>query len=485
MRSIFAMLSLATDLANGRPDEQGLQVAAVAAAIARALGECEDEVIDVALLRYLGCTAYSVEEAQLAGGDDVAFRRVFGTVDPRAPLEVAKATAIASMRGEVSALSLARGAAREGLGAFRRHVAHASCDAALRLATDLGAGPGVVAALACVWERWDGRGEPEGLAGSEIPLAMRIVHAAEARIHGDLSIATGARVDPRLAEAAEAVAIDGDPWARLVVDHAPLGPAAAAAFADFADLKSRHRGGHGRAVARLARDAAMAMGLPKANVDEIEVAALVHDLGFVAVPTGLLDRAGPLGTAGWERVRLHPYLGARILERAARAAAAIVLGHHERRDGSGYPAAVEGERWIVGARIVAAADELAARMQSRAHRPAIGREAAARALVAGAREGRLDRSAVDAVLAAAGHDVRPRRDRTNPAGLSDREVEVLARLADGETNRAIAAALGLSPRTVQHHVEHVYAKIGVRSRAGATLFAVRHGLVGRHEGSVS
>jgi DNA-binding NarL/FixJ family response regulator len=92
-----------------------------------------------------------------------------------------------------------------------------------------------------------------------------------------------------------------------------------------------------------------------------------------------------------------------------------------------------------------------------------------------ATEGRLDASAVDAVLAAAGHRWR---DRTSwPRGLSDREVEVLRWVARGYTNKQIARQLSISPRTVQHHVVHVYAKIGVSSRAGAALFAMKHDLL--------
>ena len=64
-----------------------------------------------------------------------------------------------------------------------------------------------------------------------------------------------------------------------------------------------------------------------------------------------------------------------------------------------------------------------------------------------------------------------------PAGLTEREVDVLGLLARGQTNKQVAETLGISPRTVGTHVEHIYAKAGVRTRAGATLFALEHGLV--------
>jgi DNA-binding NarL/FixJ family response regulator len=91
-------------------------------------------------------------------------------------------------------------------------------------------------------------------------------------------------------------------------------------------------------------------------------------------------------------------------------------------------------------------------------------------------EGRLDHAATDAVLSAAGQTTRSRRG-TWPAGLSDREVEVLRLISLGSSNREVAKQLVISPKTVGRHVENIYAKIGVSTRAAAALFAVQHDLV--------
>lgn len=89
---------------------------------------------------------------------------------------------------------------------------------------------------------------------------------------------------------------------------------------------------------------------------------------------------------------------------------------------------------------------------------------------------RLDHEAVGAVLAAAGHGAgRVRRDW--PAGLTDRQVEVLRLLAGGCSNREIARRLVVSPRTAEHHVADIYTRIGVSSRAAAAMFAMRHDLL--------
>ena len=107
---------------------------------------------------------------------------------------------------------------------------------------------------------------------------------------------------------------------------------------------------------------------------------------------------------------------------------------------------------------------------------ALAPQAAAEQVRREARAGRLDPDAVEAVVAAAGQ--RAHRRRAHPEGLTAREVEVLGLLAQGLPNKQIAAHLVVSNRTVGTHVAHIYEKIGVATRAGATLFALRHDLFG-------
>ncbi len=111
----------------------------------------------------------------------------------------------------------------------------------------------------------------------------------------------------------------------------------------------------------------------------------------------------------------------------------------------------------------------------RPYRPALSPEDAARTLREQSRAGRLEPAAVEAVLQAAGHRVG--RRRVNVAGLTQRELEVLDLLARGRSTREIAAELVVSPRTVEHHIESIYAKANVKTRSGATMFAMQNGLV--------
>ena len=122
------------------------------------------------------------------------------------------------------------------------------------------------------------------------------------------------------------------------------------------------------------------------------------------------------------------------------------------------------------------ADAYRALCEPRPHRPALPEDQAAAELERLAAGAWLDRDAVAAVLAAAGQHRRASRAAW-PAGLSEREVEVLRLLARGQTNKQIAGQLFISAKTVQHHIAHIYAKVGISTRAGAALFASEHGIL--------
>jgi HD-GYP domain-containing protein (c-di-GMP phosphodiesterase class II) len=252
------------------------------------------------------------------------------------------------------------------------------------------------------------------------------------------------------------------------------------AVAALTNLKSPWLREHSTNVADLAEAAAWRLQLPPDAVALLRRAALAHDLGRVGVSNAIWEKEGPLGFGEWERVRLHPHFTERAFAQStALASVGLLAGsHHERLDGSGYHRGVRAPALDLAARVLAAADSYSAMREPRPHRPPLDPEAAETALTREATEGRLDRDAVDAVLAAAGH--RPAaRSRALPAGLTQRELEVLLALVVGHSNQAIADSLGISAKTVGHHVQHVYQKAGVRSRAAATVWAFENELVHR------
>ena len=174
---------------------------------------------------------------------------------------------------------------------------------------------------------------------------------------------------------------------------------------------------------------------------------------------------------------MYPYYGERMLQqsRDARARGAIAVQHRERLDGSGYPRGLSGSAISRSARVLGAADAYQAMREPRPHRPARSAADAAAELRHEVRVGRLDGDVVEAVLAAAGHRVVRRRE--GPAGLTAREVEVLRLLAQGLSNKDIAARLVITPKTGGNHIEHIYSKIGATNRTAASLFAMQHGLL--------
>lgn len=278
---------------------------------------------------------------------------------------------------------------------------------------------------------------------------------------------------------------DGDVW-QMVLESEPqphrtasetrIDPIARA-FADMADLKTTFTRSHSSEVARICAGAAVRVGLDQASMVDLNRAALLHDLGRVGVPNGVWDKPGRLSSIDWERVRLHPYHTERILSRSPVLAhlAPIAGMHHERQDGSGYYKQLSKAAIPMTARILAAADVYQAVTSHRPHRPGRDDTAAAAVLDSEARTGKLDPQAVAAVLASEGRVSVART--TWPDGLTDREVEVLRLISRGASQKEVGVALVISHRTAAHHIQHIYDKVGVSTRAAAAMYAMEHDLL--------
>jgi HD-GYP domain-containing protein (c-di-GMP phosphodiesterase class II) len=244
------------------------------------------------------------------------------------------------------------------------------------------------------------------------------------------------------------------------------------------DLKTPLHHGHSAGVAELAVGAAEQLGLEAREVAALRRAGYLHDIGRAAVPNGVWGHAGPLSWAEEEQVRLHPHYSERVLARCGPLAALAPLAgaHHERLDGSGYHRQLRAGQLGTTARVLATADAFQALVQVTVHRPALSAEAAATALAVEARAGRLDPDMVRGLLEASGRPA-PAVRQPRPAGLTERQVEVLRLVARGLSNPKIAKRLAISRRTAEHHVQDVYSRIGVSSRAAAALFAMEHDLL--------
>jgi HD-GYP domain-containing protein (c-di-GMP phosphodiesterase class II) len=251
---------------------------------------------------------------------------------------------------------------------------------------------------------------------------------------------------------------------------------ALAAMGDFADLVSPYFVGHSAGVAGLVMSAARRCNFDNADVTTIRRAALIHDIGRVAVPARVWRQPGPLTPDDWEKVRLHPYQTERILHRSPFLAvlAAVAGAHHERCDGSGYYRGTAAPGLTVSARLLAAADAYQTKIEPRPHREPLTPQQAAETLTSEANVGRLDAVAVRAVVEAAGQRT-PRI--AGPAGLTQREIDVIRLLARGLQTKQVARVLGISVKTADNHIQNAYSKIGVSTRAAVAVFAMQHGLV--------
>ena len=504
LAELVATLSLATDLGRGEPMEHCLRQTVLALRIADRIGVDERDRVATyytGLIANVYCHADAHEQAEWFGDDIVAkhgaydpsvfeFLRMIGASE-RGLARVQKVAAF-----PVQGVTLLKGM-------YETHTRLAS-----EFAARIGLDDVTCRALRQTYEQWDGKGGPRKLRGEEVSLAARIVQLADLtevayRRHGlgpareYVRKRRGKQFDPALAdlfvaEAEELVAdidaasscwedvIGAEPSLARFVGDDDL-DATLEAMADLVDMKSPYMAGHSRGVANLALEAGRISGLPGDELSALYRAGFLHDLGRLGISNAIWDKPGSLTPAELERARLHPYLTSRMLAGVPALARSreLAANHHERLDGSGYPRGIGAAQLTSADRLLAAADVYHAMTEPRAHRPARPESEAAGELRLEARAGRLDGDAVNSVLKAAGHRVTARREW--PAGLTAREVEVLGLLARGYSSREIAERLVLTPKTVSNHIEHIYLKIDVSSRASATHFAMQHGLVGSFE----
>lgn len=508
----MAALSLATDLGMGQPMEYALRGCILSVRLGDALGLEETALRDVyyqALLRYIGCNAGTDTLAALFG-DELALRTDIASVDLGRTTEVLPVV-LRHMRQNAEPLSpfgLARLFAESMFsvpGIMRSEFA-GHCEVAQRLAARFGFGESMIYALGQLYERWDGRGMPHGLKGEAISPAVLIVELAQDAIlfhrMGGIEAAVAVAKDrkgsayaphiadcfcqhaPRLMaglqdEPSWEMVLSIEPGTRVTLSDEQFA-SACDAFADFADLKSPYFLNHSHGVAHLASSAAKQSGLTDTEAVQLHRAGLLHEIGQVGVSAGIWGKAGSLTEREWERVRLHPYYTERVLSRSPMLTklGGLAALHHERLDGSGYHRGLKADQLSAPARILAAADVYQALVEDRPHRPAHSAEAAADELIKEVRAGRLNKEAANAVLAAAGHPVHLiRQERV--AGLSEREIEVLRLIAHGNTIKQIVRTLIIADKTVDNHIQHIYEKIGVSTRAGATLFAMEQNLLAK------
>lgn len=505
LAELIGALSLGIDLGFGQPMEHVLRQCWIALRLAEHLGLDEEQrsvVYYTALLVNVGCHTDAHEQAKWFG-DDIGLKSdkyahgLHGVRSTMAGLRRLGAGQPVLQRFRVG-LNFALSGHKQLDGMVARHATLARS-----LAGEIGLPAAVQEAVVASYEQWDGKGWPGELAGAAVPIAARVSQVAEfievAHRSGGVEAAValarrlaGSQFDPDVAARFIAAACDilggldgASTWDEVIAAEPGLSRPLSAgelddalgAVADFVDLKSPYTLGHARGVAQLVEVAGAGLGLDDDRLRTLRRAGLAHGLGRLGVSNAIWDKPGPLGAGERERVRLQPYLTERMLQQssALRAIGALAAQLRERLDGSGYPHGLSGAAIGLPARILGAADVYQSMVEPRPHRAARTGTAAAVELRAEVRAGRLDGDAVEAVLVAAGHRSRARRER--PAGLTAREIDVLRLAARGLSSKEIASELVISSKTARNHIEHIYGKTGATSRVEASLFAIKHGLL--------
>jgi HD-GYP domain-containing protein (c-di-GMP phosphodiesterase class II) len=357
----------------------------------------------------VGCSSNAARMSEMfGGGDERAAKRELRRLDWSLGLEAAGHAVHSASPGaswferakRVAALAASGGRAAHELIAAR-------CERGAAIVIDLGFGHAVAKGVSSLDERWDGRGQPQGLSGSGIPILSRVMALAQTMevfsvIDGpaaaiDIAHArSGSWFDPMLVEVTKGMEPELarlatlDDWGlqHAVREVEPgdamllAGPGTldriASAFAQVVDAKSPYTAHHSRRVTEYVVKMADHMGLPAGEIVDLQRAALLHDLGKLSVPNSVLDKPGPLTTSEWETMRLHPYYTQRILDRvrAFQNLAFVSSSHHERLDGRGYFRGLRGPQVPFGARILAVADVYEALTSERPYRPALAPEEA-------------------------------------------------------------------------------------------------------------
>jgi HD-GYP domain-containing protein (c-di-GMP phosphodiesterase class II)/DNA-binding CsgD family transcriptional regulator len=481
-----------------------LRTTRIAMALAERLGLAPAELPAVyftSLLVHAGCTAGIADFAAFLATDELSAQKDFCLCDPNNYVDLFGWLRRNAAKGKplpartLRMLQLFAG----GEGAFQE-IDRGCSEVGSRIAARLGMAEATQLALYHICETWNGKG-PHRLRREDIPLPGRVVNVAMitevfASERGPLAAREAAAVrrgksfDPQVADVAIALCNDAtfwnnlrdEPWATVLalepepqryVEDAGLDDFAYA-LADIIDLKSAAPVAHSRRTAELAERLAMRMRLDPSEVALTRRAALVHDVGLIAVPSLLLAGGTRWSEADAERFRMHTYYTERILARpeCITRIGAVAAAHHEHLDGSGYHRGLGAQTLSLPARTVAVCSAYVEAEDAAASDP--------RSVIAELRaRGTYDPECLSALaveLGTAGATPTPPR-ASWPAGLTEREVEVLRLVASGLNLKETAQRLVISDHTVRHHLESIYSKAGISSRAGATLFAFERGLL--------
>jgi putative nucleotidyltransferase with HDIG domain len=386
LSGVIGALSHALDIAEGQPPGHAVRSCLIGMRLAGELDLDASERSDLfyaLLLKDAGCSANANRMATVFAADDLAAKASVKLVDwtnRRAALLWSLRT-VAPGAGLRRRLAVLRGLRDEG--DVTRSFMQTRCDRGAEIARMLFLSERTAVAIRSLDEHWDGRGMPDGLCGEEIPLTARIaclaqtveVFHAEGGVKAARAMAkrrSGAWFDPSLVDAFLRICADREFWAQLTApDVSQWEPPALAlaaddasidriaeAFARVIDAKSPFTASHSQRVAEIADGIASELGFDVEARRTMRRAALLHDIGKLAVSNRILDKPGKLSDEEFRAVQTHPVHTLSILQRAPCFAhlSELAANHHEKLDGSGYPRSLDADDLDLPMRVLAVAD---------------------------------------------------------------------------------------------------------------------------------
>jgi len=408
LSEVISALSCALDLTEGQSIGHTMRSCLIGMRLGKESGlngEDSAALYYALLLKDAGCSSNAARLCQLFGTDDLELKPRMRAVDRQSKVALAVETARTVAReGGISdkiryfvEVAKADGVMKEIMGL--------RCERGADIAMRLGFPQATAEAVRHLDEHWNGRGHPDGLAGSAIPFMSRIANLAQVvdvfhqhdGSRGAVSIArrrSSTWFDPALVERVYGWRNERDWWERLdsadptdeVIAAEPMKhvrwvddddlDVIARAFADIIDAKSPYTYSHSRNVASYALGIARELKLDAASQRRVYRAGLLHDIGKLGVSNAILDKPGKLTDSERTSVERHPFFTWEILSRvpAFRDFAWSAALHHERLDGSGYPWHLSGNRLDMTARILCVADVYEALTADRPYRASLSWE---------------------------------------------------------------------------------------------------------------
>jgi HD-GYP domain-containing protein (c-di-GMP phosphodiesterase class II) len=401
LSEVIAGLSHALDLTEGEPPGHAVRSCLIGMRIAQELrldAQARSDLYYALLLKDAGCSANAARMAALFGADDhqakrTAKRSNWSQALPAFVWAVRTVAPGGTLRARVGRLR-----AIKDEGQVTRALMAARCERGAEIALMLGLSQATADAVRTLDEHWDGRGQPRGLRGEEIPLLGRIlclaqtveIFHAEAGVEAAWRMACrrrGGWFDPALVDALGALRGDAGFWASLPTadvsawepedrtlpaDEARL-DGIAHAFAGVIDAKSPWCYRHSDRTSVIATSLAADLGAGPDVLPELRRAALLHDVGKLAISNRILDKPTRLTDAEFATMRRHPLLTERILRGTAGLGglAELAGSHHERLDGHGYPHGLTAPELTMPMRVLAVADVYEALTSERPYRRAL------------------------------------------------------------------------------------------------------------------